>query len=602
MKIINIGVNDHEIDLFEGQYLVPQGISYNSYLLIDEQQTIIVDTVDKRFSQEWLDNIKTNIHRKQPSYLIITHMEPDHSSSIKALIERYPKIIIIANSKAHSFIKQFFPLLEYHKMEVTEKSVFTTDSFSFKFIMAPMVHWPEVMFVYEENNQIIFSADAFGKFGALDITKDEPWLTEARRYYIGIVGQYGPQVVNALKKISSLAIKSIYPLHGPILSDNLSFYINKYLVWANYQSEEKGIVIVYNSVYGNTKEAVNQLSTQLANLGLNNVKKYDIARTDLSLVVSEAFRFDTLVLAATTYNARLFPAMNNFIDALIERNYQNRHVAIVENGTWNPVASSIIKEKFSSLKSLSYLNTNLTIRSALSPEEPLLAALAAELYALQTPSNPHDDKLEQPRLDLTQLFNLSYGLYVIFSTDGAGKYNGCILNSVAQVTSKPNRVSVTINKDNYTCELVLKTGILNISSLTTSSAFSLFERFGFASGRTKDKFLDFFDYKLASNNLPYLSTSANGYLACKVFTSIDLGTHIMFILDISEAVVLNKEPSLTYTYYQTNIKPARKDAPATKQRCFVCQVCGFEYYGESLPPDYICPLCKHGAEVFEEFK
>lgn len=363
--IIYIGVNDHQIDLFEGQYLVPKGISYNSYLINDEKK-VIMDTVDVGFAQEWLANIKEVLKREQPDYVVVQHMEPDHSASIAELVKEYPNITVVGNAKTFTMLKQFFKDIKVNQQVVSENDTLILGKHSLKFIMAPMVHWPEVMMSYEESEQILFSADAFGKFGALDV--EEEWQNEARRYYIGIVGKYGVQVQNVLKKAASLAIKTICPLHGPILKDNLEKYLNAYQVWSSYQPETKGVLIAYSSIYGHTKKAVEILEKALKQNSLNDVVVRDLARSDLSEVISLAFQYDTLVLAGVTYNGGLFPHMNTFMEGLVERNYQKRKVAIIENGTWAPMLAKKVMEKLANSKEITYVEPIIKINASISEQ------------------------------------------------------------------------------------------------------------------------------------------------------------------------------------------------------------------------------------------
>lgn len=360
-----IGVNDHQIDLFEGQYIVPKGMAYNSYVIIDEKIAVF-DTVDQHFKQEWLSHVKMVLQGKLPDYLIIQHMEPDHSANIFHFLEIFPQVTLVGNAKTFTMIHQFFPHIQAKQWVVKENDTLELGKHVLQFIMAPMVHWPEVMVTYDEKNKILFSADGFGKFGALDI--EEQWIDEARRYYIGIVGKYGVQVQNLLKKVSTLDVKMICPLHGPILKDNLEYYIHLYQIWSGYQAEEEGILIAYNSVYGHTKEAVLYLEKELKDSGYQRVILRDLARSDMSEVVALAFQYSKLVLASLTYNGDVFPYMRTFIDGLKERNYQKRIVAIIENGTWAPMVAKKIKENFANLKEIQYIDLVVTISSAMHEE------------------------------------------------------------------------------------------------------------------------------------------------------------------------------------------------------------------------------------------
>jgi len=451
------------------------------------------------------------------------------------------------------------------------------------------VHWPEVIVTYDSTDKVLFSADGFGKFGALDVKED--WDCEARRYYVGIVGKYGVQVQALLKKAAGLDIRIICPLHGPVLTENLGHYIHLYDIWSSYQPEEEGIVIAYTSVYGNTKKAVMQLAEALRHNGCPKVVVNDLARCDMAEAVEDAFRYSKLVLATTTYNADIFPFMREFIDHLTERNFSNRTVAFVENGSWAPQAAKLMHRMLENCKNLTFAENSVKIRSALNEESrEQVAALAEELcreYLAQQDSTANKN-------DLSALFNIGYGLYVITSNDGK-KDNGLIVNTVTQVTNTPNRIAVTINKENYSHHVIKQTGKMNINCLTVDAPFAVFEKFGFQSGRNTDKFADCEPLR-SDNGLIFLPRNINSFLSLKVEQYVDLDTHGMFICSITEARVLSDRETMTYTYYQENVKPK----PETDgKKGFVCKVCGYVYEGDELPEDFICPLCKHGAADFE---
>ncbi|MBR6719401.1 MAG: FprA family A-type flavoprotein [Clostridia bacterium] len=373
-----IGVNDRKTDLFEGQYKIPSGISYNSYLINDEKIAVF-DTSDASFMEEWLYNLKNALGERKPDYLIVLHMEPDHSSNIKAFTELYPNAKIVASEKAFAMMKQFFGTDFQEKQVVAgEGTTLSLGRHNLTFLTAPMVHWPEVIVAYDSFDKVLFSADGFGKFGTPDT--DEAWADEARRYYIGIVGKYGVQVQTLLKKASALDIEIICPLHGPVLKENLGYYLNLYDTWSGYTPEEDGVMIAYTSVYGNTKKAAEYLYEKLKEKGVKNVVLSDLARSDMSLVTSDAFKYSKLVLATTTYNADIFPFMKEFIDHLTERNFQNRHVAFIENGSWAPMAAKVMKGLLEKSKNLTYAETEVKILSALTDENKKeLEALASEL-------------------------------------------------------------------------------------------------------------------------------------------------------------------------------------------------------------------------------
>ncbi len=587
-----IGVNDHKIDLFEGQYKVPNGMSYNSYVIIDEKIAVF-DTVDAAFTHEWLDNLQNTLGERKPDYLIIQHMEPDHSANIAKFIKVYPETVIVASTKAFAMMKNFFGT-DYsdNRIIVGEGDALSLGKHTLTFLTAPMVHWPEVIVTYDSFDKVLFSADGFGKFGALD--KDEPWDDEARRYYIGIVGKYGAQVQSLLKKASALDIEKICPLHGPVLSENLGYYLSKYDIWSSYTAEEDGIVIAYTSVYGNTKNACLKLEEKLKAKGCPKVEVFDLARCDISQAVASSFKLSKLVLATTTYNADIFPFMREFIDHLTERNFSNRTVALIENGSWAPMASKVMKQMLEKSKNITYAENEVKILSALNEESlEQLEKLSDELCKEYAEGNGN----AEDKNNLSALFNIGYGLYVVTSNDGK-KDNGLIVNTVTQVTNTPNRIAVTINKENYSHHIIAQTGIMNINCLSVDAPFSVFERFGFQSGRNVDKFADMKPLK-SDNRLAVLPEYINSYMSLKVEQYIDLGTHGMFVCSVTESKVLTDLETMTYTYYQNNVKPKPK---TEGKKGYVCKICGYVYEGEKLPEDFICPLCKHGASDFEEIK
>ncbi|MDO5110973.1 MAG: MBL fold metallo-hydrolase [Clostridia bacterium] len=373
-----VGVNDHEIDLFEGQYVVPNGMAYNSYVILDEK-TAVMDTVSEHFTQPWLDNIKTELAGRAPDYLIVQHMEPDHSANIGAFMRAYPDARIVASDRAFAMMKNFYGTdYPQRRVVVGEGDTLTLGRHILTFISAAMVHWPEVTVTYDSFDKVLFSADAFGKFGALDVRED--WACEARRYYIGIVGKYGVQVQALLKKAAGLAIEKICPLHGPVLTDDLSYYVGLYNTWSSYGVESDGIVIAYTSVYGNTKKAVELLAKRLQEKGCAKVTVNDLARCDMAEAVEDAFRYGKLVLATTTYNGDIFPFMRTFIESLVERNYQNRTVALLENGSWGPIAAKVMRGMFEKSKNIAFAETVVTVRSALSTQsDRQVEELAEEL-------------------------------------------------------------------------------------------------------------------------------------------------------------------------------------------------------------------------------
>ena len=586
-----IGVNDHQVDLFEGQYVVPNGIAYNSYVILDEK-IAVMDTVDQNFTQPWLSNLAAVLGERRPDYLIVQHMEPDHAANVDKFLTLYPDAVVVASAKAFSMMKGFFGT-DYaeRRMVVGEGDTLSLGRHSLTFVTAPMVHWPEVIVTYDSYDKVLFSADGFGKFGALDV--EEPWEDEARRYYIGIVGKYGPQVQALLKKAATLDIRKICPLHGPVLTENLGHYLNLYDIWSSYQPESEGIVIAYTSVYGNTKAAVELLAEQLKARGAANVVVHDLARCDMAAAVADAFRFSKLVLATTTYNADIFPQMKTYLHALTERSFRNRTVGLIENGSWAPMAAKIMKNILSESKDLRFADTTVRIRSALNDEsraqiEELADELCVEYLARMEETN---------KQDMSALFNIGYGLYVVTSRD-EGRDNGLIVNTVTQVTNAPNRVAVTINKENYSHHIIRKTGILNVNCLDVTAPFSLFEDFGFRSGRNADKFQGIEELR-SGNGLRFLPRHINALLSLQVESYVDLGTHGMFICTVTEARICGSRETMTYTHYQNQVKPQPR---LEGKKGFVCKVCGWVHEGDELPGDIICPLCKHGAADFEEIR
>ena len=584
-----IGVNDHDIDLFEGQYDVPNGMAYNSYAIID-QKIAIMDTVDARFTHEWLDNIQNTLGGRQPNYLVIQHMEPDHSANIHNFIKAYPHVTVVSSAKAFQMMKNFFGTdFADNRIVVGEGDTLSLGAHTLTFVTAPMVHWPEVIVTYDSLDKVLFSADGFGKFGALDVEED--WACEARRYYIGIVGKYGAQVQALLKKAAGLDIQTICPLHGPVLTENLGYYLDLYNTWSSYQPESEGIVIAYTSVYGNTKKAVMKLAEQLKAKGCPKVVVNDLARCDMHEAVEDAFRYSKLVLATTTYNAEIFPFMREFITHLTERNYANRTVAFIENGSWAPMATKVMKGMLEKAKNLTYTEATVKILSALNEDSTAqLNELADELcreYLAQQDETANKN-------DMTALFKLGYGLYVVTCNDGK-KDNGLIVNTVTQVTDTPNRIAVTINKANYSHHVIKQTGKMNVNCLTVDAPFKVFEVFGFQSGRNVDKFADCEPLR-SDNGLVFLPRHINAFMSLKVEQYVDLDTHGMFICTVTEARVISDRETMTYAYYHSNVKPK----PQTEgKKGYVCKICGYVYEGEALPEDFICPLCKHGAADFE---
>ncbi len=587
-----VGVNDHDIDLFEGQYVVENGMAYNSYVILDDKIAVF-DTVDARFGEQWLQNIATVLQGKKPAYLIVQHMEPDHSANIVKFMNTYPAATVVSSQKAFKMMDQFFGTdFAGRNLVVGEGDTLSLGKHELTFVAAPMVHWPEVIVTYDSTDKVLFSADGFGKFGALDV--DEEWACEARRYYIGIVGKYGAQVQALLKKAARLDIKIICPLHGPVLTENLGYYINLYNIWSSYQAEKDGIVIAYTSVYGHTKEAVELLAKKLEEKGCEKLSVCDLARCDMAEAVEDAFKYSKIVLATTTYNADIFPFMKEFIHHLTERNFQNRTVAFIENGSWAPMATRVMKSMLEGSKNLTYAENTVRIMSALNEESVAqIEALATELCRDYVARSEAADKN-----DLTALFKIGYGLYVVTSRDG-DKDNGLIVNTVTQLTSSPNRIGVAVNKANYSHEIIKKTGVLNVNCLSTDAPFAVFEQFGFHSGRDTDKFAGSEQLLRSDNGVVFLPRYINSFMSLKVERYIDLDTHGMFVCTVTESRVIEPTETMTYNYYQQHVKPR----PQTEgKKGWVCKVCGYVYEGEELPEDFVCPLCKHGVADFEPIK
>lgn len=584
-----VGVNDHQVDLFEGQYVVPNGMSYNSYVIMDEK-IAVMDTVDRNFTHEWMDNLAAVLEGRQPDYLIVQHMEPDHSANIANFMKNYPKATVVSSAKAFAMMQNFFGTdFAERRIVVGENDSLSLGRHQLTFVAAPMVHWPEVIVTYDSTDKVLFSADGFGKFGALDV--DEPWADEARRYYIGIVGKYGKQVQALLKKAAGLDIATICPLHGPVLRENLGYYLGLYNLWSSYTTESEGIMLAYTSVYGHTKKAVEQLADKLRSRGCPEVVVYDLARCDMAQAVADAFRFGRLVLATTTYNAGIFPFMREFIEHLTERGFCNKTVALIENGSWAPLAAKTMRGMLADCQNLTFAENTVRIMSALNEDsKKQLDALADELcrdYLAQ-----HDETANKN--DLSALFKIGYGLYVVTCNDGK-RDNGLIVNTVTQLTSAPNRVAVAINKENYSHHVIKQTGVMNVNCLTVEAPFSIFENFGFQSGRSVDKFVGWSPLH-SDNGLVFLPKYINSFMSLKVEQYLDFETHGLFICSVTEARVLSDKETMTYSYYQSNVKPKPETAG---KKGFVCKVCGYVYEGDELPEDFVCPLCKHGAADFE---
>ena len=596
-----VGANDRRLALFENVYPISRGVSYNSYVLLDEK-TVLLDTVDKSVSDQFFENVAYVLNGRKLDYLIVNHMEPDHCGTIEQLVLRYPEVKIVCNAKTVQMIKQFFTFdIDSRAVLVKEMDTLCTGRHTLAFVMAPMVHWPEAMVTYDATDKVLFSADAFGTFGAIngnlfadEVNFETEYLDDARRYYTNIVGKYGTQVQTLLRKAATIDIQTICPLHGPVWRKNIGWFIDKYVKWSTYTPEENAVMIAYGSVYGNTANVADILASKLADAGVRNVKVYDVSTTHPSVLVAEAFRCSHLVFASATYNAGIFVTMETLLHDIAAHNLQNRTVALIENGTWAPTAGGLMRKLLSGLRNIDILEDSLTVRSSLKENQlEALDRMAAAIAASVKPEAPvvQNEKQVEPNA----MFKLSYGLFVLTAKDG--RDGGCIINAVNQITDSPKRISIAVNKANATHDMIARTGAFNLSVLTTETQFALIQRFGFQSSRDADKFADYDFVARSENGLTYVTESSNAFISAKVVQALDYGTHTVFIADVTEAKVLSDAPSLTYAYYFEHVKP--KPAALSEQKGWVCKICGYIYEGDDLPADFICPLCKHGAEDFE---
>ena len=599
-----VGGNDRRLALFENVYPIPRGVSYNAYVVLDEK-TVLLDTVDNSVSPIFFENLAHVLNGRKLDYLIVNHMEPDHAATIEAVVLRYPEVTLVCNKKTAQMMKNFFSFdVDSRVHLVAEMDTLTTGRHTFAFVMAPMVHWPEVMVTYDATTKTLFAADAFGTFGALggnlyadEVNFQTEWLDDARRYYTNIVGKYGTQVQTLLKKAATIDIEMICPLHGPVWRKDIGWFIDKYVHWATYTPEDEAVVIAYASVYGNTETAANILAGKLADLGVRDVRIYDVSATHASYLISECFRASHLVFLSTTYNAGMFVNMENLVHDIVNHNLQNRTIALVENGSWAPTAGGLMRAEFSKLKNCTILDEMVTIKSSLKPDQltqldALAEAIVASMPKHEVPVHTADAPVEQ-----NAMFSLSYGLFVLTARDGA-KDNGCIINTVTQLTDTPKRISIAVNKANLTHDMIQKTGMFNVSVLSNDAPFAIFQHYGFQSGRDVDKFAGVQGMARATNGVYYLPYCTNAFISAKVTQTIEFETHTLFIADVTEARQLSEVPSMTYAYYFANVKP--KPSKLEEQHGWVCKICGYVYEGEDLPADFICPLCKHGAEDFEK--
>ncbi|MEA4911819.1 MAG: flavin reductase [Oscillospiraceae bacterium] len=608
--LVWVGADDRRLAMFEGVYSVPGGVSYNSYLLRDEK-TVLFDTVDKAVSRVFFENVAHALGGRTLDYVVVLHMEPDHSATLGELLLRYPGVTVVCSEKSVQMMRQFFGADAdgWHIQTVGEGGTLCVGRRTLSFYMAPMVHWPEVMVAYDDADKALFSADAFGSFGALNgaLFADEvdfmrDYLDEARRYYANIVGKYGAQVRSLLKKTAGLDIRLLCPLHGFVWRRDIESYVEKYQKWSSYSPEDAGVMVAYASVYGNTENAAAILSTKLREACVRTVM-YDVSVTPASEIIAAAFRWSHLVFASTTYNMGVFVTMDELLRDLAAHGLQNRTVALIENGSWAPASGKLMREILAPLKDMRILEQTLSLRSALREDQSaemdaLAQALLATLPA-QAAAAPAQGAVEPDAF-----FKLSYGLFVLTAREGE-KDNGCIINTVLQLTDTPKRICAAVNKSNYTHGMIARTGRFNISVLTEETPFDVFKHFGFQSGRDVDKFAGCAQELRAHNGVLYLPKYTNAVLSGRVVETVDCGTHSLFVAEVDEARALSAAPSVTYAYYFANIKPKPQPKPAAG-RVGVCRICGYVYDEakegtpfEQLPADWVCPLCKHPKSDFE---
>ncbi|MFR8855029.1 MAG: flavin reductase, partial [Oscillospiraceae bacterium] len=553
-----VGANDRRLSMFEGVYSVPRGVSYNSFLLLDDVN-VLFDTVDKAVGGTFFQNLEHTLAGRNLDFVIIQHMEPDHSATLMELLLRYPDVKIVCNQKILAMIDQFFNMdLSGKAFVVKEGDTLNTGHHVLKFIFAPMVHWPEVMVTFDETTRTLFSADAFGTFGAMngaifadEVDFDNEYMDEARRYYCNIVGKYGPQVQSLLKKVHGLDIKRICPLHGFVWRRNLEDYFDKYVKWSTYTPEETGVMIAYASVYGNTENTAEIISSRLRDLGIKTVM-FDVSVTPASEIIAAAFKWSHLLFASTTYNAGIFVSMEELLNDLAAHNIQNRTVAFVENGSWAPTSGGLMRKIISGCKDMTILEETLTLKSSLKPQQEeqldaLINAISATIPRFEKPVID-ETAMDKATVDPIAIQKFSYGLFVLTARSG-DKDNGCIINTAAQLTSSPNRINIAVNKANFTHDMILNTGVFNISVLAEDTSFDTFKRFGFASGKDTDKFEGFLENTARSaNGLLYVTAGTNAFMSAKVIEAHDYGSHTLFVAELTEAEVLRDEPSVTYAY------------------------------------------------------
>ncbi|MBQ6654869.1 MAG: flavin reductase [Erysipelotrichaceae bacterium] len=605
-----VGADDRRLSCFEGVYDVPNGVSYNSYLLLDEK-TVLFDTCDHAVEVQFLENVAYGLNGRKLDYLVVHHMEPDHAATLEALYLRHPEVTIVCNAKIATLIDQFFETdMSAHIKTVNEGDILNTGKHELTFVNAPMVHWPEVMFSYDKTDGILFSADAFGTFGALNghLFADEvdffrDYVDEARRYYTNIVGKYGPQVQNVLKKAGSLDIRYVCPLHGFVWRRNFADFLEKYDAWSSYRPEVKGVCLAYASVYGHTENMINILAGKLSEKGIP-VEMFDTSVIPASHILSACFKYSHLVFASTTYNAGIFVTMEALIHDIVNHSLRNRRIALLENGSWGPTSGRLMHELLEKLPGVSFINEPLTIKSAVKPETLDQLEALAETIAEEIRPSRKAESAPAPVINNTlevaneAFFNFTYGVEIVTTRVNGTDY-GCVINTAMQVAAgDEKKVAISVINQNHTRKMIEESGVFNVSVLTEEVPFSLLERFGFHSGRDTDKF-EGLDYdNRTANGVRYIPEYTNAIFSCEVIHSVDLGASTLFVGKVIEAVKLSDKPSCTYGYYHAHIKPKKKAEPEQKEG-WRCKVCGYFYEGKDLPEDFICPLCNHGAEEFE---
>ena len=621
-----VGVDDREIDLFEGQFVVEEGMMYNSYVVAGSEGVAVMDAVDARFREEWLDQVEEALAGRKPDYLVVQHVEPDHSGSVEGFLKAWPEAKVVGTAAALKMLGAYYGAAAMAGRGVPVKDGDALElggGKRLRFFTAPMVHWPEVMVSFEEESGTLFSADAFGKFGASDAGGG--WDCEARRYYFGIVGKYGVQVQALLKKAEGLAIRRICPLHGPVLEgEAMAHALAQYGTWSRYAEETEGVLVAFTSVYGHTRAAAERLAGMLRERGCPRVEVRDLARTDMAETVEDAFRYGKAVLATTTYNGAIFPKMREFLEELRERGWQGRLVGLVENGSWAPQAAKGMRAALEGCKDLRFTEATVTLRpGADAAAVAAMGAMADELCAQWA------GRAAGPAVDGQALQTIGYGLYALTTRDG-DKDNAMIGNAAMQVTANPPRVAVAVNKANYSHHLAKKTGKMNLCSLGEGTPFEFVRGLGFRGGRGVEK-LAGMSLARSANGLAVPREYVTGWMSLEVEAYADLGSHGLFTCRVTEAGMADAaergEGSMSYAYYHANVKPkptigtvgngthgtngtngtgtggteggAGGAKTGKKKVVWVCKVCGYVYEGEELPPDFVCPWCKHGAEDFE---